>query len=79
MKKILTTGFITIVSVLSAIAQPLPNQNPHGATGAGVNNQSTSGSISTLSVDHNEMLMIGLSILAVTALYFVSKRKSVKA
>lgn len=79
MKKVLISSLISVISVLGAIAQPMPNQNPHGATGGSVSNAPTTSSISTLSVDHNEILMIGLSLLVVASIFMIANKKSVKA
>jgi len=78
MKKVIAASIITIMSVVNTIAQPLPNQNPYGNASASTS-APTTGSISTLSVDHNQIIMVGLSLLAVAAIYFISKKKAVKA
>ena len=79
MKKFLITLILSVFTIGLSIAQPMPNQNPHNNPSASTS-APTQSSVSTLSVDHNEVMMIVLSLVAVTAIYFVARKKqSVKA
>lgn len=78
MKKYLLTVLISLFSVMCLIAQPMPNQNPQNNPSASTS-APTQSSITTLSVEHNDVLMVVLCLIAVSAIYVVSKRKSVNA
>lgn len=79
MKKFLVTLIMSIMAIGLSFAQPMPNQNPHN-NGSASTSAPTQNSVSTLSVDHNEVMMIVLSLIVVSAIYFVArKNQNVKA
>lgn len=78
MKKFLITTVVSVMTIGLSLAQPMPNQNPHNNPGASTS-APTQNSISTLSVDQNEMMMIVLSLVAVSAIYLIGRKKRVKA
>ena len=78
MKKFLTTVIVSVMTIGLSFAQPMPNQNPHNNPAASTS-APTQNSISTLSVDHNEIIMVVLSILVVSAIYMVLRKKYTQA
>jgi len=78
MKKIILTIIVSVLSVVSLVAQPMPNQNPYNSPDAATSGP-TQSSISTLSVEHNEMIMLAICLMAVAAIYFVAKQKRANA
>lgn len=78
MRKYMLTIIVSILSMVSLVAQPMPNQNPHSNPEASTSGP-TQNSISTLSVDHNEMIMLAICLMAVAAIYYVAKQKRANA
>jgi len=78
MKKFLITAVVSVMTIGLSLAQPMPNQNPHNNPGASTSAPSQN-SISTLSIDHNEIMMIVLSLAVVSAIYLVTRKKRIKA
>lgn len=78
MKKFLITAVVSVMTIGLSFAQPMPNQNPHNNPSASTS-APTQNSISTLSVDQNEVMMIVLSLAVVSAIYLLSRKKHVKA
>ncbi len=79
MKKFLVTSFMSVMAIGLSFAQPMPNQNPHNNPSASTS-APTQNSVSTLSVDHNEIIMIVLSLVVVSAIYLATRKKqNVKA
>ncbi len=74
MKKFLVTLIVSVMTIGLSLAQPMPNQNPHNSPGASTS-APTQNSISTLSVDHNEIIMVLLSLMVVTVIYFAARKK----
>lgn len=79
MKKFIMTLILSVMTIGLSLAQPMPNQNPHNNPAASTS-APTQNSISTLSVDHNEAIMLVVTLLVVSAIYFVvRKRQNAKA
>lgn len=75
MKKFLLTLTFSLFSIAGLMAQPMPNtnrnNNPEGTLG-----NSTQMSISTMSIDQNQWLMImGVIVIAATVFYVANKKK----
>lgn len=78
MKKFLITAVVSVMAIGLSFAQPMPNQNVHNNPAA-TTSAPTQNSISTLSVDHNEAAMIGLSLIVVSAIFLIGSKRRVKA
>jgi hypothetical protein len=78
MKKFLLTLLFGLFSIAGLMAQPMPNQNPHNSAAAATS-APTQNSISTASVDTNQVVLTMVVLAIVAVLFFVQRKKMVKA
>ncbi|MGB1294033.1 MAG: hypothetical protein ACPG6V_01035 [Flavobacteriales bacterium] len=78
MKRFIITIIVSVLSISSLLAQPMPNQNPYNSPEAATSGP-TQNSITTLSVEHNELIMLAVCLMAVAAIYYVAKQKRANA